>query len=145
MPTRTIEYTEEVTKEEDIVVCSDCGREIDENGKQFEDGGVELDFCSECLRRYVEDIHTDEFIERVEDWYEREDGAGHTMLQNIKLVQATSKISVLVTLGIGFVAFLSSMNIGFLSIVLLLLLLSILLVNFLCSFVLERPEWLRER
>lgn len=145
MPTRTIEYTEEVTREEDIVVCSDCGREVDENGKHFEDGGVELDFCSECLRKYGGDIHTDEFIERVEDWYEREDEAGDTMLQNIKFVQATSAISLLVFLGVGLGVFLSpTMNIGSLGIVLFLVLLLNLLFNFSCSFVLERPEWLRE-
>jgi len=105
MPTRTIEYTEEVTREEDIIVCSDCGREVDENGKHFENSGVELDFCSECLRKYDEDVHTDEFIERVEDWYEREDEAGDTMLQNIKFVKATSAISLLAFLGLGFTVF----------------------------------------
>jgi uncharacterized membrane protein len=146
MPTRTIEYTEEVTKEENVVVCSDCGREIDENGKQFKNGRVELDFCSECLRKYGEDVHTDEFIERVEDWYEMEDEAGDTMLLNIKAVQVTSTISVLGLLVIGLAIFLyPSVKVGVLGALLLLILLLNCLINCSCSHVLERPEWLRER
>lgn len=144
MPTRTIEYTEEVTKEEEIVVCSDCGREIDENGKQFEDGGVELDFCSECLRKYVEDIHTDEFIERVEDWYEREDEAGDTMLQNIRTIRMTSAISLIPLLGIGLAVFVQpSMNL-LLMFSFSLLIISVTL-NIICSLLLDKTEWLRER
>ena len=49
MPTRTVSYTEEVEKEEEIVVCSDCCREVDKNGERFEGSDSGIDFCSECL------------------------------------------------------------------------------------------------
>jgi hypothetical protein len=149
VPTKTIEYIEEVTKEEEIIVCSDCRREVDKNGKHFENGGVELDFCSECLGEYGFDVRKDEFIERVEDWYEMEDEAGDTMLCNVRMARKTAVMSVLelVAFGPSLYLYLST-DISFLggiSAIFLILLFTTTILNLVHSIELQHPEFLKEQ
>lgn len=149
MPTKTIEYIEEVTKEEEIIVCSDCRREVDKNGKHFQNSGVKLDFCSECLSKFGEDVHTDEFIERVEDWYEMEDEAGDTMLCNFRMARKTAVMSVL-----ELAAFVPSLYLylstdisflGVISAIFLILLFITTILNLIHSNGLQHPEFLKEQ
>lgn len=69
MTVTSVEYEETVTREEELRVCDDCNREVDENGKRLTspDCSISLDYCSECLSEIGKDV-APPYVERAEDW-----------------------------------------------------------------------------
>lgn len=143
MPTKTIEYTEEVTRQEEVEICSECGKEVDENGDHLEGDVIELDLCSKCIKEYDQNAYESEFVERVEDWYQEEDTAGDTMYHNLKIVKIGSIIGFITGVVIGILTLLPY-NLSGLSAVLYGVLLTFVFSNLICAQVLSEPEWLTD-
>lgn len=78
---REIEYEVRETKVEELTLCDDCGREVDDDGKLFFEGGdggnvryaEQIDLCSECLEDFGV-AEPDEPILTVEEWNDRHHG-----------------------------------------------------------------------
>lgn len=106
MTTTTIEYEEVVTQEEQVDVCDECSREVDDNGLLYTPAGrgqvsddqsdLHLHFCSECLREMYEKDVQSASVERTKEWLSERDGAGWTLSGNII---AANKWCILAVLG----------------------------------------------
>ncbi len=83
MTKTTVEVTQTktVTESEEITVCDECKREVDEDGGTFArvgpgwsgsdrwlENGVELHFCSECLLDMTSNEDKPAHVQRKEDW-----------------------------------------------------------------------------
>jgi hypothetical protein len=96
MPTDTVEYTETVQKEETVTWCSDCGREVDEKGREFNDGDISVHFCSECLPLYADNEFESEKFRKVKEWQETKvNHAGNSIKRVAKSHRVFSLLSVL--------------------------------------------------
>ena len=76
MTTTTVEVEKTVTEEEELDICDDCGREVDEAGGEFNppnalDRGTHLHFCSDCLDRFSDEDINPEGVQRVKDWLDK--------------------------------------------------------------------------
>jgi len=99
MTTTTVEIERTVTESEELTVCDECQREVDEAGKSFVGsekvrehreefaGGLvnglpdgDLDLCSECIERLGGDVDPD-YVQRSEDWLTSEDGTGGASIE----------------------------------------------------------------
>lgn len=71
MTTETVSVQRVVEKTEEVTVCDECCREVDEEGATFEmaDGGdVELHFCSECVYLFCDKEPPNRDMLLVEEW-----------------------------------------------------------------------------
>lgn len=101
---KTITYTEEVTREEDIEICDECQREVDDDGMEYHppnyvtEGGPTLHFCSECLNNMTDGDVQPTHVERVEEWLESNDGIGDTIVRNLKIIRQLTVLSSILSL-----------------------------------------------
>lgn len=62
MTTTTVEVERTVTDEEEVTICDDCQREVDDRGVEE----MPCDFCSRCKRAYTDDPPDD--VITAEEW-----------------------------------------------------------------------------
>jgi hypothetical protein len=100
-----VTYTEEVERTEEMLVCEDCQREVDEHGTTFvekEAGATqEVHFCSECKPSDDSDEKPEHVI-RAEEWFDGTDKMGFPVKDNITGARGVS--AIIATLGLAVLA-----------------------------------------
>jgi len=105
MTTTTVEVEQTITKEEEITLCDECQREVDENGETFlppDMSSPQLHFCSECLEQMTDGEVQPEYVKRAEDWLNTSSVLNDMTIEDelYSVKQATGYISIL-SVGAG--------------------------------------------
>lgn len=99
-----VTYTEEVERTEELLVCEDCQREVDEYGTTFvekEAGATqEVHYCSECKPSDDSDEKPEHVI-RAEEWFDGTDGVGYPVKDNIKGARTASAIIAILSIAVA--------------------------------------------
>lgn len=109
MTTKTIEYVEAVTREEEFDVCNGCGREVDDDGdyytRQGPGRGLPLHFCSECLDEMADTGFTGG---RASDWVEQAEDMDIPIRGNVETLHKFMKAALVANVGMLLLAFIAS-------------------------------------
>lgn len=107
MTTTTVEVERTVTESEELHLCDECHREIDENGMEYHppnyvtQGGPTLHFCSECLNNMTDGEVQPAHVERAEDWLDTKVGVdGDTIRQNVRAIRILIRVSMIASASV---------------------------------------------
>jgi hypothetical protein len=101
MVEKTVEVEQTKTVSEDLLVCDECHREVDDEGATFEpesDGpDAELHFCSECIGKMTDGDFAPSYVERLDEWLNRDLSNGErrtTVAKKVRGAHSTANFTL---------------------------------------------------